>query len=236
MRRWIANLLLIAGAAAVGAWAWSNIRGAIYQRWENQAFERALRDHPAPSVGNRAASPQVTANGGLVGRLLVPRLRLRAIVREGAGEDVLGVALGHITGTALPGQNGNVGVAGHRDTFFRGLRKIRKNDLIQFQTTGGDFFYRVQATGVVPPRDISVLKAGQSPSLTLVTCYPFNYIGSAPDRFIVKAVQVVQVPLRRQSAATGPRRAAGKTGVSFRFGPASNRMSASSPIRFPAQR
>lgn len=218
-RRWIANLLLVAGAAAVGAWAWSNIRGALYQRWENQAFERALHEHPGASGETRAERPPIIANGELVGRLVVPRLRIRAIVREGTGGEVLSVALGHVPGTALPGQSGNIGVAGHRDTLFRSLRKVRRNDLIQFQTVRGDYLYRVQSTEVVAPRDTSVLTAGQYPGITLVTCYPFNYIGSAPDRFIVKARQVarpaIQEPLRLQPAAAGPGRTAVKTGGSF---------------------
>ena len=100
---------------------------------------------------------------------------------------MLGVAIGHVPGTALPGQQANVGVAGHRDTLFRGLRDIKTNDLIEFETLAGKYSYRVGSTEIVKPDDVSVLQAGSSPELTLVTCYPFNYVGSAPDRFIVKA-------------------------------------------------
>ena len=112
---------------------------------------------------------------------------MRAVVREGAGEDTLDVALGHIPGTALPGQPGNVGIAGHRDTLFRGLRKIEKNDVIEFQTPAGSYSYKVESTEIVKPEDVGVLDASEHPEMTLVTCYPFYYVGAAPSRFIVKA-------------------------------------------------
>jgi len=113
------------------------------------------------------------------------------MVREGDGEDTLSLALGHIPSTAFPGQPGNVGVAGHRDTIFRGLRNIRKNDLIVFETRDAKYSYRVEKIQIVKPEQVDVLKAGATRELTLVTCYPFHYVGSAPDRFIVKARQVV---------------------------------------------
>jgi sortase A len=148
---------------------------------------------PSPrSVSPPVQRPSVGEND-LVGRLAIPRLHVSAIVREGVGRNTLGLAVGHIPGTALPGQTGNVGVAGHRDTLFRGLREIRANDLIQFETLAGRYLYEVGSTQVVKPQNISVLKPGQYSELTLVTCYPFNYIGSAPDRFIVKARQVSEI-------------------------------------------
>ena len=129
---------------------------------------------------------------GLVGRLSIPRLHLTAMVREGADEKTLGLALGHIRGTPLPWQMGNVGVAGHRDTLFRGLREINKDDLILFETLAGNYIYKVEDTQVVNPKNVSVLSAREYPELTLVTCYPFYYVGSAPKRFIVRARQVSQ--------------------------------------------
>jgi sortase A len=144
-----------------------------------------------PHIGP-PSRPTFLDKEGLVGRLAIPRLHLSAMVREGADEKTLGLALGHIPGTALPGQKGNVGVAGHRDTLFRGLREIDKNDLILFETFAGRYVYRVENTEIVSPQNVNVLKARDCPELTLVTCYPFHYIGSAPERFIVKARQVPQ--------------------------------------------
>jgi LPXTG-site transpeptidase (sortase) family protein len=114
-------------------------------------------------------------------------------VREGTGDETLDIALGHIAGTALPGQDGNVAVAGHRDRLFRGLKDIAPGDQIVFETPAAKFAYQVEGTQIVKPTDVGVLKAGVYPELTLVTCYPFTYIGSAPDRFIVKARQIAQL-------------------------------------------
>jgi LPXTG-site transpeptidase (sortase) family protein len=149
---------------------------------------------PEPSMARLHIAPPAgwpfLNKDGLVGRLTIPRLHLSAMVRQGADEKTLGLALGHIRGTALPWQNGNVGVAGHRDTLFRGLREIDKNDRILFETLVGTYAYQVEDREVVKPQNVSVLKAHEYPELTLVTCYPFDYIGSAPERFIVKARRV----------------------------------------------
>jgi LPXTG-site transpeptidase (sortase) family protein len=126
----------------------------------------------------------------LIGRLTIPRLHLNTTVREGTGENILSLAVGHMRGTALPGGKGNVAVAGHRDTLFSGLAGIRKDDVIEFETLHGSYEYQVASIEIVPPNDVSVLKARSDPELTLITCYPFDYIGPAPDRFIVKARQV----------------------------------------------
>jgi sortase A len=124
---------------------------------------------------------------------------MSVMVREGANERTLSRAVGHIPGTALPGAWGNVALAGHRDTFFRPLRNIQKDDVINIQTEQGTFTYRVESTQIVGPRDVGVLKATGGETLTLVTCYPFYYVGSAPKRFIVHATGV------RTSASNTPR-------------------------------
>jgi sortase A len=139
---------------------------------------------PRPSP--RPRGPTIGPNG-LVGRVTIPRLQLSAIVREGTSSKTLSLAAGHIPGTALPGASGNVGIAGHRDTLFRGLKDIRDGDTIDVETLDGTFQYKVESTKIVSPKDVYVLNPGLNPELTLVTCYPFYYVGSAPDRFIVKA-------------------------------------------------
>jgi sortase A len=111
-------------------------------------------------------------------------------VREGVDLDTLQVAVGHIPATALPGQAGNVGVAGHRDTFFRGLKDLKKKDEVQFSTRSGDFKYVVESLVIVEPENIGVLAPSHGNVLTLVTCYPFSFIGNAPKRFVVRARQV----------------------------------------------
>jgi len=212
MRIWIERFFLLAGLAGVGLWLGSFLTNTIWQSWENWEFDRESRGEPttitdylasrekslieimegwrrprAPGDVSVKRPPAVIPNNHLLGRLSIPRLQMTSTVREGADEDTLSRALGHIPGTALPGQAGNVGVAGHRDTLFRGLRNIHKNDLIRFETLHGAYTYQVDATQIVKPEDVSVLNAKAYPELTLVTCYPFYYVGAAPDRFIVKA-------------------------------------------------
>jgi len=174
--------LLLAGSAAIAVWAWWTVRGVVFQSRENEAF-----DNQKLSAPRRSSRPPTPQPGALIGRLVIPGLHLRAIVREGTDDDTLDVALGHVPGTALPGQTGNVAIAGHRDTLFRCLRNISKNDWIVFQTTHGSYTYRVEGTAIVKPQDVGVLASGPHPEITLITCYPFHYVGPAPGRFIVKA-------------------------------------------------
>lgn len=122
-----------------------------------------------------------------MGRIEIPRLGISAVVRAGSDARTLQLAVGHIPGTALPGETGNVGLAAHRDTFFRRLKDIRPDDIVRVVTPEGTFEYRVQRTNVVNPEDVWVLDPTEQPVLTLVTCYPFTYVGSAPQRFIVRA-------------------------------------------------
>ncbi len=136
------------------------------------------------------AIPRNIPIDGLVGRLTIPRLRLSAVIRQGAGEETLRAALGHIPDTPMPGEVGNVGVAGHRDTLFRSLRGVRKDDVIVLETLGGRYVYQVETMRIVKPTEVSVLRSTAQPELTLVTCYPFYYVGPAPDRFIVHARQI----------------------------------------------
>ncbi|MDQ2947981.1 MAG: class D sortase [Acidobacteriota bacterium] len=149
------------------------------------------RTEPQSRPSRSGTSPNPAAPLGVIGRILVPRLQLSAMVREGVEDDTLRRAVGHIPSTALPGQVGNVGLAGHRDTFFRKLRDIRKTDKIVVSTLKGNYDYEVESMKIVAPRDVSVLQAMPGEQvLTLVTCYPFNYVGAAPKRFIVRAKQL----------------------------------------------
>ena len=109
------------------------------------------------------------------------------MVMDGTDDATLRVAVGHIPGTRLPGQGGNVGLAGHRDSFFRGLSKLRIGDEITLTTREDTLHYTVESVRIVSPEDVSVLQDTSYPVLTLVTCYPFYYVGPAPQRWIVKA-------------------------------------------------
>jgi sortase A len=123
-----------------------------------------------------------------LGVLRIPKLRLEAPLLEGSADATLDRGLGHIEDTAPLGMPGNAGIAGHRDGFFRVLKDIAEGDAIEMQTLAGRETYRVERIWIVAPDDVSVLDPTPSRSLTLVTCYPFYFVGSAPQRFIVRAV------------------------------------------------
>jgi sortase A len=178
--RWTRRTLFGGGVVVLAYCGWVLVDSWQYQREKGTEF-----DAPVVAVSARK-TPEVFADG-LIGRLEIPRLELTAMVMEGTGHTTLRRAVGHIAGTALPGQTGNVGISGHRDTFFRPLRKIRLGDTIAVATRNGSFDYRVVSTKIVRPSDVSVLEAGDGEAVTLVTCYPFYFVGAAPFRFIVRA-------------------------------------------------
>jgi sortase A len=126
--------------------------------------------------------------------LTIPRLKLTAPVFEGTEETALDRGVGRIAGTAALGTSGNIGIAGHRDGFFRVLKDIQPGDLIQIRTPRHEEIYTVTTSKVVDRRDVNVLHPTSLPNLTLVTCYPFYFVGAAPERFIVKAVLKQQIP------------------------------------------
>lgn len=127
------------------------------------------------------------APGDLLGRIEIPRLHVSAMIIEGDDTDELRNAVGHIPGTALPWESGNIGLAGHRDSFFRSIGGLRDGDQIVLTTIRGTFQFRAAEFAIVKPDDVGVLSSVQRPALTLVTCYPFRYIGSAPKRFVIRA-------------------------------------------------
>ena len=131
----------------------------------------------------------------LIGRLEIPRLDVSSVILEGVGSKTLRVGLGHVPGTPLPG-TGNVVIAGHRDAFFRPLRKIEICDEVSVETTARTYYYQVRSFEVVDPRDVNALRFHNKNELTLITCYPFSSIGPAPKRFVVHAE-----PVLRQSSA-----------------------------------
>lgn len=194
--RWWEWLFLIAGLVLVDIYIWVNTSAVLWQAYEERAFGLKLRPPGPPSLlkppTGQLPPLKPLPPSKTVGRLEIPRLHLAVMVQEGVDARTLRRAVGHIPGTALPGTAGNVGLAGHRDTFFRPLRNIHPNDVIDFQTTNGKYEYVVQSTRIVSPRDVSVLAPTALDTLTLVTCYPFYYVGSAPRRFVVRATPLVK--------------------------------------------
>ena len=155
------------------------------ERRASQAWDARLLAQPA------AAAAGAPPHDGLLGRLEIPRLGLSAAVREGVGDETLDVAVGHVPGTARPGSPGNVALAGHRDAEFRPLRELRVGDEIVLSSPDGAERYRVEWMRVLPPDRVDVLRStAREAALTLVTCYPFDFVGRAPKRFVVRAARI----------------------------------------------
>lgn len=135
----------------------------------------SVEGRPTPSAGT------------LIGRLVAPTVKMSATVLEGSDDGTLSRGAGHIEGTPFPGEPGNVGIAGHRDTVFRPLRHVKVGDPLELTTADNNYKYTISKTLIVGPDDVYVLDPSDRPTLTLVTCYPFDYVGHAPKRFIVQA-------------------------------------------------
>jgi sortase A len=189
---WPQRMLFAGAALLLGYGGFVLADTWLFQQRESRRFEQLLAQREA--VGRNSKVPAVpiahTGQQGLLGRLEIQRLGLSAMVMEGDDRRTLRRAVGHVPGTPLPGQRGNIALTGHRDTFFRPLRNIRPDDIITLATLQGQYRYRVRSTQVVRPDNVSILDPSQNEILTLITCHPFYFVGAAPNRFIVRAERV----------------------------------------------
>jgi sortase A len=201
--RWSRYLFFIIGVLALGYCGFGLLDANFYKPIQIWRFQPALKgSKPSAPSGERLSPPPPPTGspeavhaslraavpiGSPLGRIEISKLGVTAMIAEGVDEGTLRRAVGHIPGTPLPGEQGNVAIAGHRDTFFRALRNIHKDDEITLTTLGGSYRYRVESIRVVRPQDTEVLDASSEGILTLVTCYPFYFVGAAPKRFIVRA-------------------------------------------------
>jgi sortase A len=216
------RVLWAAALAALGWCAFVLTERHIFQARQDAALRRQIEAHAArgaespvpapPPPPPPAALPRESAEsecdpepawveppplpppGTPVGRLEIPRLKVSAIVCEGTDDATLRLCVGHISGTALPSDGAsNVALAGHRDSFFRRLGILRRGDVLRLTTPDGSRVYRVEWRGIVAPEDTEVLDPSVHPSLTLITCFPFRYIGAAPRRYVVRAVSLEDI-------------------------------------------
>ena len=190
--RWTRNALLVVGVLTLAYAGSSMLDSKLYQAYQSRHFQQELSNiRPENATAGRDSAASVAAiRDGTLGRIEIARLGVTAMIMEGVDERTLQHAVGHIPGTSLPWQPGNVAIAGHRDTFFRALRNIRHGDDITLTTLNGTYRYHVDSTQVVPPEDTQVLNHSADSILTLVTCYPFYFVGPAPKRFIVRAHKI----------------------------------------------
>jgi sortase A len=197
------RLLLSLGLGMMSVFVAGSICGAVASNAELRLFRAvqtsSLRGNPvlgSPAIDLSLWSPQrIRYYRETLAKHFDPPLAVLRIskvgvevpVLEGTNDLVLNRGVGHIPGTSLPGRSGTVGIAGHRDAFFRVLKDVGVGDTIELETYVGKYDYRVTQILVVDPTDVSVLQTHTTPSLTLVTCYPFYFVGSAPQRYIVEA-------------------------------------------------
>jgi sortase A len=178
-------VLLAAGFPVLGYCGAELWNSHIQQTRGAHELEQLRRNPPAVS-----GTPATIAEGTLVGQVEIPKLHLSAVVFQGTSDGILAQGVGHLDASAFPGQAGNVVLAAHRDTFFRSLRNIRKGDLVWVTTPYAIRTYAVDSTELVKPTETGVIASTATPTLTLITCYPFYYVGHAPKRFIVRASPV----------------------------------------------
>ena len=175
LRAWLSRVLVVAGTACVVVYGAANV-----DTWRYQEYAKAAVEQTVP--------PLVLKRGDLIGRIEIPRLKISAAVAEGDDDETLKKAIGHLPETPLPWQfRGNVAIAAHRDGLFRRLEGIKLNDEIRVVTPRGTYSYRVSKTHIVNPNDLWVVAHTDVPTLTLITCYPFSFVGNAPQRFVVQA-------------------------------------------------
>lgn len=190
--RWAGRALISAGLFSLGYVGLVLVQAKLYDSDAKRYVSRPLSDNqgglnPQPEL----RPPESTlVEGEILGHLEISRLGVSAALLQGTTSRTLRHGVGHIQGTAIPGTPGNSGIAGHRDTFFRALKGIHEGDEIELKTANASTRYLVDWARVVPPEDNSVLDPTRESALTLVTCYPFYFIGAAPKRFVVRAHRI----------------------------------------------
>ena len=182
--KWTQRILLTFGVIAIVYSVGSVAYSKAYQYYESSKFDEAI------AVGRVSRIERVPGEGEPIGKLVIARLGVSVIVLEGVENGTLRLGAGHVPETAMPGSAGNVAIAAHRDSYFRTVEGIKVGDRVQVETLKGVYEYNVDSTEIVNPEDTNVLNDNDYPELTLITCYPFHFIGSAPYRFIVHARQI----------------------------------------------
>jgi sortase A len=181
--------LIFFSATTVYTWRYQRAAKSHVEQMISVDRPVAMRAKPKAAIASKRP-----AIGEIIGRVDIPRIKLSAAIAEGDDDRTLGKAVGHLPDTPLPWQRrGNVGLAAHRDGLFRPLANVRLGDDVRVVTPRGEYHYRVKKTHIVDPDDVWVLAPTATPTITLITCYPFSFVGNAPRRFVVQAELVGDV-------------------------------------------
>ena len=202
--QWTARLCMLVGAVLLGCWCVPTVYGLVFSHVVLSRFQAQHAETVAWSPGRvasyrdalKVAAPPAEAV------LRIPRVGIRVPVMEGTSKLVMNLGAGHIEGTASPGGAGNIALASHRDGYFRHLKDVRLGDRIEVNSAHGTDVYQVDKLQVVAPNDVSSLQPTSKAVLTLVTCYPFFYLGPAPQRYIVRASLLSTTSASNNTAAT----------------------------------
>jgi sortase A len=187
-RLWASRALGAIGLACLIFYSAVTVYTWHYQRAAKSQLERMISIEKHAAAPEHAPSVKPPGRGEIIGRVDIPRLNVSAAVAEGDDDKTLGKAVGHLPDTPLPWhRSGNVALAAHRDGLFRRLENIRLDDDVRIVTARGEYHYRVKKTRIVDPDDVWVIAPTATPTITLITCYPFSFVGNAPQRFVVQA-------------------------------------------------
>jgi sortase A len=188
-------LTLIAGALLLAWPIFVLLRSSVVQWTGSREIDQAMaaskaptREHPTGAMAPKNKVVRHVPRGSVLAKFEIPRLDISLVVLEGSDLPTLDKSIGHVDDTAMPGEFGNIAIAGHRNTHFKKLEWIRKGDEVLLKTKDDEYRYQVESVRLVAPDNVEVLDDTLGPAVTLITCFPFEYVGHAPERFVVRAV------------------------------------------------
>lgn len=180
----LAFFLIISGIYLAGTHAYSWAKG--FMAVEKDSDGVSIRNMEQQMDGNTGSgNPDRPEQGEKIGEISIPKLGMSVPIYEGTNEEELGKGAGHYSNSVMPGEDNNTVISGHRDTVFRSLEKVGENDLIEVETSEGIFTYRIEKVRIVDAEDQTVIVPKPDATLTLTTCYPFTFIGDAPERYVL---------------------------------------------------
>jgi sortase A len=184
--KYLIIILVIAGTALVARSGYFYTKGILAQYLLNDAWEESMRTKDVVKAWNWADTYPVA-------RLSIPSLNYSKVVLEGINNESLAFGPAHLSLSSSPGEEGNIVIMGHRDSFFRELEDVKIGQTIKLESLSRVQSYTVSDIEVVSPEDTFIIQEASGERITLITCYPFDYIGAAPERYVVRGVSEVDI-------------------------------------------